>query len=69
MILWAADGYHASVYGSYLQALVVFGSVTGRDPRSLGGQEQAAADLGISPRLARTLQRIAFEALASERRP
>ena len=26
--LWAYDGYHASVYGSYLEALVIFGSVT-----------------------------------------
>ena len=34
--LWAADGYHASVYGYYLEALVIFGSVTGHDPRSLG---------------------------------
>ena len=65
--LWAADGYHASVYGYYLEALVIFGSVTGHDPRSLGGKEQAAAQLGISPATALALQRIAFETLASER--
>ena len=67
--LWAADGYHASVYGYYLEALVIFGSVTGHDPRSLGGKEQAAAQLGISPATALALQRIAFETLASERKP
>jgi hypothetical protein len=68
IILWAADGYHASVYGYYLEALVIFGSVTGHDPRSLGGKEQAAAQLGISPATALALQRIAFETLATERR-
>ncbi len=65
--LWAADGYHASEYGSYLAALVIFGSVTGLDPRSLGNEEQAAAQLGISADRARALQRIAFESLAGER--
>ena len=67
--LWAADGYHASVYGYYLAGLVIFGSVTGHDPRSLGGKEQAAAQLGISPATALALQRIAFETIASERKP
>jgi hypothetical protein len=64
--LWASDGYHASVYGYYLEALVIFGSVTGHDPRSLGRQEEAAAQLGIAPASALALQRIAFETLASE---
>jgi hypothetical protein len=66
--LWAADGYHASVYGYYLEALVIFGSVTGRDPRGLGRKERAAAQLGISPARAFALQRIAFETLESERK-
>jgi len=66
--LWAADNYHASVYGYYLEALVIFGSVTGRDPRSLGREEQAATQLGISPAKALALQRVAFETLASERK-
>ena len=69
IILWAADGYHASVYGYYLQALVIFGSVTGQDPRGLGPTEQAAVQLGISPARAGALQRIAFETLASEQQP
>jgi hypothetical protein len=64
--LWAADGYHASACGSYLAALVIFGSITGHDPRGLGGQEQAAAELGIPPTTTRELQRIAFETLAGE---
>ncbi len=29
--LWTYDHYHASTYGYYLEALVVFGSLTGRD--------------------------------------
>ena len=65
--LWAADGYHASASGSYLAALVIFGSITGRDPRELGAEEEAAAKLGIAPDTARALQRIAFETLAAER--
>jgi len=67
--LWGVDGYHASVHGYYLEALVIFGSVTGRDPRDLGGKEQAAAQLGIPPAEAQALQRIAFETLAQERKP
>ncbi|MGH8252188.1 MAG: hypothetical protein ACREVI_16100 [Steroidobacteraceae bacterium] len=50
-----------------LEALVIFGSVTGHDPRRLGSREQAATQLGISPAKALALQRIAFETLASER--
>ena len=63
--LWAYDQYHASVAGYYLEALVVFGKVTGVDPRTLGGQERAADDLGLSSEQAVALQRIAAEALAS----
>ncbi|HWN07070.1 MAG TPA: DUF4886 domain-containing protein [Steroidobacteraceae bacterium] len=65
--LWAEDGYHASAYGSYLAALVIFGSVTGRDPRDLGGDEEAAAELRIEPGQARMLQRIAFETMTTDR--
>jgi hypothetical protein len=58
------------VYGYYLAGLVIFGSVTGVDPRSLGRMEQAAARLGHFTRQLRlALQRIAFETLASERKP
>ena len=64
--LWASDGYHASTFGYYLEALVIFGSVTGRDPRVLGSKEIAAAELGIAPAKAVKLQAIAFATLAKE---
>jgi hypothetical protein len=63
--LWTYDNYHASTYGYYLEALVIFGSVTGRDPRSLGDTECSAFELGLSRAQARTLQQIAFDQLAS----
>jgi len=65
--LWATDHYHGSTYGYYLEALVIFGNVTGRDPRMLGSHEQAAAALGIEPSLASKLQQIAAETLAAEK--
>jgi hypothetical protein len=61
--LWAPDFYHASVYGYYLEALTIFGNVTGRDPRSLGANEYVARDLGISPAIAASLQQVAAETL------
>ena len=64
--LWASDGYHASTFGYYLEALVIFGSVTGRDPRALGSKEIAAAELGIAPAQAVKLQKVAFATLAKE---
>ena len=57
--LWWDDGTHASKYGSYLSALVLFGTITGLDPQSLGSHEIAAHDLGIDPTDARDLQRVA----------
>jgi len=54
------------LHSTHLEALVIFGSVTGRDPRTLGANEEAAAQLGIPPSEAAALQRIAFETLASE---
>lgn len=63
--LWTYDHYHASAYGYYLEALMVFGSVTGRDPRSLGESECSGFELGISPEQVRALQQIAFDQLAA----
>ncbi len=57
--LWFDDGTHASTYGSYLSALTFFGSLTGIDPLSLGSDEIAARDLGISGADALALQRVA----------
>jgi hypothetical protein len=64
--LWTYDHYHASTFGYYLEALVVFGAVTGRDPRSLGAHECAAFELGMSQREAGALQQVAFDELAHE---
>ncbi|MDQ2779045.1 MAG: PEP-CTERM sorting domain-containing protein [Pseudomonadota bacterium] len=61
--LWFDDGTHASKYGSYLSALTLFGTLTGLDPLSLGGGEQAAADLRIGRADALLLQRVASEQL------
>jgi hypothetical protein len=61
--LWAADRAHASKWGSYLAACVLFGQITGRDPRSLGATEQAAAALGITGATAVALQQVAFQQL------
>lgn len=57
--LWSYDQYHASIEGSYLEALVVFGYVTGVDPRSLGSGEKAARELGLPARVAVALQQVA----------
>jgi hypothetical protein len=63
--LWSWDSYHASAYGYYLEALLDFGSVTGRDPRSLGRGESVAEDMGFSPEQTATLQQIAHDELAA----
>ena len=63
--LWTADHYHASMHGYYLEALVVFGSLTGRDPRALGDNECSAYELGLSRPQVKALQQIAFDQLGS----
>jgi Flp pilus assembly protein TadG len=63
MNLWWDDYLHASKYGSYLDALVQFGTITGFDPRSLGANEIAARDLGISAANALILQQVAAQQL------
>ena len=59
MNLWWSDYLHASRYGSYLDALVQFATITGLNPLMLGANDQAARDLGIGVADALTLQRIA----------
>jgi len=61
--LWTYDQYHASVAGYYLEALVVFGAITGVDPSTLGRDEKAADELGLSPADAVRLQQIASQQL------
>lgn len=63
--LWTYDSYHASTHGYYLQALVVFGALTGRDPRSLGDGECSAYELGMSRPETRALQQVAFDQLGA----
>ena len=64
--LWGWDQYHASAAGYYLSALVTFGAVTGRDPRSFGEREVAAYELGLSPAQATGLQQAAYEQLTAD---
>jgi hypothetical protein len=62
--LWAYDHYHASTFGYYLEALMVFGTLTGRDPRSLGEYECSGYELGMSRPQVKALQQVAFDQLA-----
>jgi hypothetical protein len=61
--LWGYDHHHGSTYGYYLEALMVFGDLTGLDPRSLGKGERAAFELGLSGAQAVALQRVAYDEL------
>ncbi|MBE2180812.1 MAG: PEP-CTERM sorting domain-containing protein [Chthoniobacterales bacterium] len=63
--LWGRDEYHASAFGYYLEALMIFGDLTGLDPRSLGKNERAAWELGFSPEQASALQQVAFDELSA----
>jgi len=66
--LWGSDHYHPSTYGAYLNACVLLAEVAGYDPRKLGGTEQAAAALGITPPVALKLQRLAYEQVQAARK-
>jgi hypothetical protein len=63
--LWTYDHYHGSTYGYYLEALVIFGALTGRDPRSLGDNECSAYELGLARSDTKALQQLAFDELAA----
>ena len=65
--LWADDHYHGSTAGYYLEALTIFGRVTGYDVRRLGPDERAARDLGLTPAIAKALQRVAWTTLRRHR--
>jgi|TARA_B110000495_G_scaffold161011_1_gene145541 hypothetical protein len=64
--LWTNDHYHGGTYGYYLAALMIFGEVTGYDPRSLGEEERAAFELGVSKEQAQALQEVAYQELQHE---
>jgi hypothetical protein len=57
-----AGFHHPSKYGAYLNALVLFETITESDVRMFGERERAAGDLGISGQIAAALQRVAWEA-------
>ncbi len=61
--LWAYDHYHASSYGYYLEALMVFGKITSHDPLELDGKDRVAEALGISSQQARALMQVAHDTL------
>jgi hypothetical protein len=63
--LWTYDHYHASTSGYYLEALMVFGGVTGRDPRSLTQTECSAFELGLSAAQTKALQQVAYDELSA----
>jgi hypothetical protein len=67
--LWSWDQYHASAEGYYLDALVVFGTVTGLDPRSVVARDRAADDLGLDPHVAARLREIAAAEIAAQQSP
>jgi hypothetical protein len=64
--LWGSDNMHASTYGYYLEALVLFGSISGRDPRTLGDKECSGVELGVSAAQIAALEQVAFDQLAAE---
>lgn len=63
--LWTYDHYHASTFGYYLEALVVFGNVTGVDPKALGNSECSGFELGMSRDQVQALQQVAHDELAA----
>lgn len=64
--LWTYDQYHASAAGYYLEALVLFGAITGVDPTTLGAREKGADAIGLSPELTVALQRVARDTLRAQ---
>ncbi len=61
--LWGDDSYHLSAWGSYLEALVIFGQLTGRDPARLGAANRAGRELGLSPAQIEAAQGVASRQL------
>ena len=52
-------------YGYYLEALLDFASITGKDPLTLGKNESVAEDMGFSAAQTTTLQQIAHDEMAA----
>jgi len=64
--LHAADGVHANLAGFYLAALVLYGSLTGEDPRGLPPAFDGV--VWVTATQAEQLQEIAWETLRAHRR-
>ena len=67
--LWTYDHYHASTYGYYLEALMMYSTLTHRPATDLGQFECAAHELGLSPLQAMNLQRIATQTMQNNKIP
>jgi hypothetical protein len=65
--LWWLDRTHQSVYGAYLAGLVMFGTITGRDPQAFGTNDKTFGELGISSADALMLQKVAHDTLVAGR--
>ncbi|MDH5761208.1 MAG: hypothetical protein OEZ65_16715, partial [Gemmatimonadota bacterium] len=55
--LYGPDGFHPSVYGTYVAALVMYEQLSGRDPRDLPARiPNGGSGIALDPALAATLQ-------------
>ena len=66
--LWADDSYHFGPWGSYLEALVIFGRLIGQDPARAGASSRVASDLGLAAEQAEAAQAVASRALKGKGR-
>lgn len=67
--LWSGDNHHASAAGSYLEALMAFARLTGRDPRSLGSGSVAARAMNLTAAQTTALQEVAYRQLLASQAP
>jgi hypothetical protein len=63
--LWWLDRTHESVHGAYLASLVMYGTITGRDPQAFGTNDKVFGELGIAPADALMLQQVAHDTLVA----
>jgi hypothetical protein len=63
--LWWLDRTHQSVHGAYLAGLMMYGTITGRDPQLFGTNDKVFAELGIAPAAALMLQKVAHDTLVA----
>lgn len=61
--VWNVDHYHASTFGSFMEALTLLGGITAVDPRTLGSNNATGGALGLTPNQVADAERLAAEAL------